>query len=129
MREIKFRAWDSELGFMVDEKHYLITLGGKILFDNNGEAYDQTNKSKLMQFTGLKDKNGKEIYEGDIIRAVHVGKAGNESYSRPYEVTYPGDIAAFDAGGCFLSKFTNGEIEVIGNIYENPELLGGKDGY
>jgi len=83
----------------------------------------------LMQFTGLKDKNGKEIFEGDIVRYI----LGKNTFTEV--ITYNKDLAGFG----FLSisidddyVFTLGElienldlssIEVIGNIYENPELL------
>mgnify|MGYP001233689767 FL=1 len=81
------------------------------------------NHAILMQYTGLKDKNGKEIYEGDIIREsdgdggyiyakVVYYKDGFMGKEKGFEPEYP------------ISDFKN-ETEVIGNIYENPELLEG----
>ena len=119
MREIKFRAWDSELGFMVDAKHYVLTMNGKVLFDNDGETYDQTNKIELMQFTGIKDKNGKDMYEGDIV----------EIDSQKFKIYWHDGHAGYwiegidqPLNGTWNMYYVSANGEVIGNIYENPEL-------
>ena len=72
--------------------------------------YEMTNwpLDKADQYTGLKDMNGKEIYEGDIL-------TGNK------DVYWDNILASFQAG--YTGDIRNNEVEVIGNIYENPELL------
>ena len=114
MREIKFKGWNGKrftreytLGEMLVEK-----------LDNNGLT------ENWLQFTGLLDKNGNEIYEGDIV----------DSDGTTLVVDYGlQEVDAFEGIGWNLWSFmgNNGcdgkrlssQIEVIGNIYENPELL------
>jgi uncharacterized phage protein (TIGR01671 family) len=109
-REIKFRAWDGK------EMRYdglMVRIDGAGVASNKPEAYE------LMQSTGLKDKNGKEIYEGDILE----------------DNNYPEDgisraIVQFDDedGGWTTNPWKLGgrqfdDYEVVGNVYENAELL------
>jgi len=114
MREIKFRAWDT-----VDREMWewpaLVQSGFKLLAD---PAY------VVMQYTGLKDKNGKEIYEGDVVKF-----AGSWPFPKIDQVVWWDGSAGFspfidaeesdDTCSCPKPE----ECEVIGNIYENPELL------
>lgn len=70
---------------------------------------------ELMQFTGLKDKNGKEIYEGDILEYVE------RDWNKLKDLTVRCDVVFED--GAFKPSIDPENSEVIGNIYENPELL------
>ena len=110
MREIKFRAWDG----------LRMTLCG-ISFNNSNGWLEIPSRSILMQFTGLSDKNGKEIWEGDIITGL-IGQS--------HQVSWDEDKCAFvlrkPFDGCLPDKCSAAKFwEVIGNIYENPELLEG----
>lgn len=127
MREIKFRAWRKDT--KVWEYGIAMGMDGK-LCTNHNEDYE------LVQYTGLKDKNGKEIYEGDVVcwvTDVVVDSEGGFNRTEPEgqigTVKY-GSYAFYveaEKGSEFYSygeqMFVFEELEVIGNIYENPELL------
>jgi len=116
MREIKFRCWCmNKKEWEVDMM--LLTLNGGICQLKNGVHIPcRSDTHVLMQFTGLKDKNGKEIYEGDII----------EHQYGISTVEYQEDGFKLIEGGHFSSAplvYVRKTLEVIGNIWENPELL------
>lgn len=115
MREIKFRVWDNERKEMLPIQRHSFKTGKSMPYGWNMEyVFDG-----LMQYTGLKDKNGTEIYEGDIVKYKRIN--GSFDYG---EIQYNG--CAFDINNSWnLQVYASREIEVIGNIYENPELLEG----
>lgn len=108
MREIKFRIWD------INARKWLKSFNIDLL------DIPKFNLAEVNQYIGLKDKNNKEIYEGDIV-TLHNGK---------YKVIFNTEEARFVLKDVFFEMdipFTNNNnkrIEVIGNIYENSELLG-----
>jgi len=132
MREIKFRAWDKEEKRMFSGEGYNKTL---YFLASWLEAHSKdnplTNKKQdsiLLQFTGLEDKNGKEIYEGDIVKYTGYSAYGRDSKTSQVLIEWDDKGAGFNLG--WLTKPDDGDIglsvidiEVIGNIYENPELL------
>mgnify|MGYP001614505554 CR=1 FL=1 len=119
--EIKFRVWDKILKFM--------RIPTQLTFHGNGEysgfwvegsAFSNKENYELMQYTGLKDKNGKEIYEGDIILGSARTLAGYVKFmDAGFIVVRPND--GIDDMRGRLGK----SYEVIGNIYQNPDLLKG----
>lgn len=118
MREIKFRAWDKEEKVMCYDIPTFTDDFTDML--NRTIKYHQDNDLVLMQYTGLKDKNGKEIYEGDIIKY----SMGNTMQSNPMVVSFE-EIFGLLGEYCNSYYATNkNSFEVIGNIYQNPELIG-----
>ena len=128
MRELKFRVWDKNYKWMEE-------VDGDCLFVADGEIYEVTEESRyyqtymekkivtdkyeLMQFTGLVDKNGKEIYEGDIVLLV--------SSNVPLKVAFvEGSYKIVNmkhlTDNLQLLGGTQSFLEVVGNIYENPDI-------
>lgn len=126
----KFRAWTEEGKVMYCDVYPF--KDDTLLLNYDGFAFDEVPASDfiLMQSTGLKDKNGKEIFEGDIVKY----KAGCNTYTE--EVAYEKDFAGFGVRDAIANIiFTFGELaedidlsslEVVGNIYNNPGLLEGE---
>ena len=133
MRELKFRAWNKHLKVMKANIH---------LLDNCNEYFNNDNQD-VMQYTGLKDKNGLDIYEGDVVRILYTdwpsqSAEKNGRYSMSLG-EYKASISSIgwivfeycrfgvrfsNDGICgFVDPGKHGEIEVIGNVWKNPELL------
>jgi hypothetical protein len=122
MREIKFRAWVPSEKLMFEDVRYIdndIANGRGIGFsDRESGARFNVHPDFMMQYTGLKDKNGKEIYEGDIINQDF--KYGWKNHVMALMNSMASDDMGLDMYGY---PDVDGACEVIGNIYENPELL------
>lgn len=119
MREIKFRAWDED-GFMFTPTKIDFSSDPPMIWNNNIFGALGSAVVALMQYTGLKDKNGKEIYESDIIKWENGGI---------YKVVFRrGRFMAISRGKNYLEvneleNYNDHPCEILGNIYENPQLL------
>jgi uncharacterized phage protein (TIGR01671 family) len=119
-REIKFRGWDGSQMYHIDIYQYI---------NLNEHKQDEllpwgTRDYPLQQFTGLLDKNGVEIYEGDII--IYTDPSGCDSFIAQVIFNTDMTLSSLEFGLWNKNGYQRldlGEYEVIGNIYENPELL------
>ena len=135
----KFRAWDEENKRFLDEEEFIIISDGRVLVgdwmtgNDFSYGYDDPERFILMQSTGLFDKNGKEIFEGDIVKRTYLF---NGAYGETHtgEVVYDKEYARYVISK--PNKFIEPQIEdlrnvlsgkstyeIIGSIYENKELL------
>ena len=116
MKEIKFRVWDNDLEIMsYSDTDIFITFSDDGIYVGY-EIDDEIDDYELMQYVGIKDKNGKEIYEGDIVKF--------SEYKVINDIVLPEKIATInDIRTSCDTLMPSQYMEVIGNIYENPELL------
>ena len=129
MRKIKFRGIPTDNNTSYDKEDGFVE-GSLIVIDNiKRDDYAicmiEVIPETVRQYTGLKDKNGKEIYEGDIVSFNLKSDSEGQPYIIgyiEYQTTFSGyRIMSFE--GSFALDYNIKDIEVIGNIYDNPELL------
>lgn len=127
MRELKFRAWDKEekeYYYNAEHTYDFFCSGRGCYAESFGEVLNQPDRFIVEQYTGLKDKNGREIYEGDImiINGDRCVVVWDDNYAS-FEFKNLDDPVFHPV---FHKTMSCGGHEVIGNIHENPELLGGR---
>lgn len=128
--EIKLRAHIKETGKVLEVKYIDFSktpqTNSIIALVGDNRVIRKLKDVDLLQYTGLKDKNGKEIYEGDIVRAMRVDDYFTDdkpcAIIKAITITIHTEVSGYKQGGPDGStRFT--DIQIIGNIYENPELL------
>jgi len=118
MRELKFRGWDKKHKSMTEINNHFMYLNGSLMVvggkDNTGSWSAPRANYELMQYTGLSDKNGVEIYEGDIVKCSHHNEKAIS------EVKFID--GCFIISGFYIDASWDFPLEVIGNRYENPDI-------
>jgi uncharacterized phage protein (TIGR01671 family) len=139
MRELRFRAWDGESMELISDLYWFEESG---VHDSSGDGHHRS--YKIMQFTGLKDCNGVDIYEGDIVDFTLWWFDGNVAESHLIgSIVYTPNCMSYSLAGIKNKEwlthiggdsdiqpfsefnFDEADFEVIGNIHETPELISG----
>jgi len=125
MREIKFRAWDG----ISKKMWHNVTLDACHIYGEYSDELEGPNgtmprwdTNPLMQFTGLRDKNGREIYEGDIVEYFDEHECRRQSVVE-YGDGYFSPLVVVEEGHNCIDRYCADCFEVVGNIWENGDLL------
>lgn len=127
-RELKFRVWDVEEKCWIPKDQYLIDYEGYLYTGKDNCYLLEMIDYKISQFTGLLDKNGKEIYEGDVLKIEKLHPLCSNKLSATYVIEWENlgfkykILDEVQMNGCGYLNY-DPIYNIIGNIFENPELL------
>ena len=125
MDRLKYRVWDKERKCFFNDDEFILYPDGEESFFNADYDFAET---VVEQCTGLKDKNGKLIYEGDILGGIYGGYIAWCDEEKSFQMFSPSHECMSCSGDVLWQEITedDGNLEVIGNIHENKDLLGDK---
>lgn len=147
MKELKFRVYDKDSKKMYNQDEFILTFDtvGEDIYLNKNDEVIPLYSYELMQFTGVEDKNGKEIYKGDILsykRIIYTDCSKTEieeiekesfiemiTYAPIASVVKPHskNVKSFGYDSvnkeCLILELTSDDVEIVGNVYENKDLL------
>jgi len=128
---IKFRCWDKYTKKFRSPENYAITGEGELLSKNSDDYFHFNWEDRIItqQFTGYCDINGKEIYEGDICNYYHLNSLCYENKSNPVQVFWDNGrvYLVFPSTYPICHESDHANMEIIGNIFENADLLNQKE--
>ena len=137
-KKLKFRAWDEDRKRMGYSEHKIIDYDFSFNGENNelicdrcepdcdfvnAQHYTYHRLDNIMQYVRFNDKNNKEIYEGDIVALNSLPGFVVEYDEENARFIFNGEYKDPEYGKCGFNLYSQKEIEILGNIYENPELL------
>ncbi|MEC4569459.1 YopX family protein [Paenibacillus sp. CMAA1739] len=135
MREPKYKFWDREEKRMIgpnldSERYYIGSYNGLSLFDTerkDEDGYTYQMDVEFLQYTGLKDHNGREVFDGDVFKIPDLYETPENTETTYHYSKVKFENGAFTVGGQPMIyedwDYLQRDCEVVGNIYENPSLL------
>lgn len=125
-REIKFRLWCFETNSFYTDG-FSVDMDGWSWHDDNDKSHRLGTNYSLQQYTGLKDKNGVEIYEGDVVRIFNWNWCGEQQLIGTSTIVFDTDNGCWQTEDLIVEDqndfYRKANFEVIGNIYQNTDLL------
>ncbi|MFA5422218.1 MAG: YopX family protein [Bacilli bacterium] len=120
MRDLKFRAWNKENKKMYIPECIVDGKAGEVIY---GEIISISSEDTVMQYTGLKDMNGVGVFQGDILNLYNVFKTPMRMGVVKYDIARASNVIYYKESNCGFDINAFEHIEVVGNIFENPDMM------